>query len=96
VSPRRPIRPAEAAARRELRALPKPYSDSVVAKGILVLAQLLDDGQVPRDAAALQREIRLSMEALHALAPAKAPDDFVDEVRAKREKNMREAASSTG
>jgi hypothetical protein len=96
VSPRRPIRPAEAAARRELRALPKPYSDSVVAKGILALAQLLDDGQVPRDAAALQREIRLSMEALHALAPAKAPDDFVDEVRAKREKNMREAASSTG
>jgi hypothetical protein len=94
VSPRRPIRPAEAAARRELRALPKPYSDSVVAKGILALAQLLDDGQVPRDAAALQREIRLSMEALHALAPAKAPDDFVDEVRAKREKNMREAASS--
>jgi hypothetical protein len=36
------------------------------------------------------------METLHALAPAKAPDDYVDEVRAKRERNMREAASSTG
>jgi hypothetical protein len=96
MAPRRPVRPAEAAARRELRALPKPYCDGVVAKGILNLAQLLDDGQVPRDAAALAREIRLGMETLHALAPAKAPDDFVDEVRAKRERNMREAASSGG
>jgi hypothetical protein len=93
---RRPIRPAEAAARREIRALPKPYCDGVISKGILALAQLLDDGQTPRDAAALAREIRLGMETLHALAPAKAPDDFVDEVRAKRERNMREAASSTG
>jgi hypothetical protein len=96
MAPRRPVRPAEAAARREIRALPKPYSDGVISKGILALAQLLDDGQTPRDAAALAREIRLSMETLHALAPAKAPDDFVDEVRAKRERNMRDAASSTG
>lgn len=96
MAPRRPTRPVEAAARRELRALPKPYSDSVIAKSILEMAIMLDANPIPRDATALAREIRLGMEALHALAPAKAPDDFVDEVRQKREQNMRDAASSTG
>ena len=96
MAPRRPPHPAEAAARRELRALPKPYCDGVLAKGILVLARMLDEYPLARDATALQAEIRKSMESLHALSPAKAPDDFVDEVRARRERNMKEAVGSTG
>lgn len=76
--------------------MPEPYRSGVLAKGILHLARMLDEYPLARDATALQAEIRKSMEALHALSPAKADDDFVDEVRARRERNMREATSSSG
>jgi hypothetical protein len=85
--------PAELAARRDLRALPKLYGTSAVAKGYLELARILDLGVPARDAAAVQREMRLTLMTLYDLAPAKPEDDFVDEVRLKREERMKGIAA---
>ena len=85
--PRRPLA-IETAARRDLKALPREYSDSAVGKSYLLLARRLDAGVSTRDAATLAREMRLALLALHELAPPKAEDDFVDELRVAREKRM--------
>jgi hypothetical protein len=90
---RRPQTPAETAARRDLRQLPKPYRDSAIGKAYLALAEMLDAGPPARDAAALAREMRLCYMALEAMAPRKADDDFVDEVRQRREARMAQAGS---
>jgi len=55
---------------------------------------MLDAGPPARDAAALAREMRLCYMSLEAMAPRKADDDFVDEVRQRREARMREAGSA--
>ena len=90
---RRPPTPVETAARRDLRALPRPYRDGAVGKAYLELARILDAGVPARDAAAVAREMRLCLLTLYDLAPPKAEADFVDEVRLKREKRMREVAA---
>ena len=83
--------PVETAARRDLRALPKPYRDGAVGKAYLELARILDAGVPARDAAAVAREMRLCLLTLYDLAPPKTETDFVDEVRQRREKRMAEA-----
>ena len=90
--PRRPPTPVETAARRDLRALPKPFCDSAVAKAYLELAKMIDAGAMtPKELPAAVREMRLIYMTLDAMAPHKPADDFVDEVQMKREKRMREA-----
>ncbi len=82
----------ETAARRDLSALPPMYRNSAIGKAYLLLARTLDVGVPARDKAVLAREMRLCLELLNTLAPPSAADDFVDEVKARREKRMTEAA----
>lgn len=81
--------PAELAARRDLRALPKVYADSAVGKVYLNLARRIDSGASDRDATSLARELRLCLLALYALAPPKPVGDFTDEMQARREQRMK-------
>lgn len=87
---RRPLS-VEAAARRDLRALPKDLSAGALATAYLVLARRMDAGVSTRDAATLAREMRMALLAMHEMAPPAAEDDFVDELRVKREQRMLEA-----
>ena len=83
----------EAAARRDLAALEPLYRNSAVAKAYLLLARTLDAGVPARDKAVLAREMRLCLELLKSLSPDMGADTFVDEVKARREAKMAEAAS---
>lgn len=91
---RRPPTPVSTAARRDLKALPKPYCDSAVAKAYLELAKLIDFGMTPKDAASIVREMRLCYMTLDAMAPHKPQDDFVDEFSARRTEKMRALGSA--
>jgi len=84
----RPALAVERAARRDLRAIGKPYSESAVAKDYLLLARRLDAGVSAGDAVRLSREMRMQLLTLHELSPPVREDDFVDEVRNQREKHM--------
>jgi hypothetical protein len=48
----------------------------------------MDAGVSTRDAATLAREMRMVLLAMHEMAPPQAEDDFVDELRVKREQRM--------
>jgi hypothetical protein len=87
---RRPLS-AEAAARRDLRALPKDISTGALGTAYVILARRMDSGVSTRDAATLAREMRMALLAMHEMAPPAAEDDFVDELRVKREQRMMEA-----
>lgn len=93
---RRPVLAVERAARADLRAIPKPYRDSAVAKSYLMLARRLDAGVSARDVVALAREMRMALLTLNELAPPQRADDFVDEIREQREKHMREIGQEPG
>jgi hypothetical protein len=82
---------AETAARRDLKALPKDISGGGLGIAYLVLARRMDAGVSTRDAATLAREMRMVLLAMHEMAPPAAEDDFVDELRLKREQRMLEA-----
>lgn len=82
---------AETAARRDLKALPKDISAGGLGIAYLVLARRMDAGVSTRDAATLAREMRMVLLAMHEMAPPAAEDDFVDELRLKREQRMLEA-----
>lgn len=82
----------EAAARRDLAPMPAEYRNSGIGKAYLLLARTLDAGVPARDKAVLAREMRLCLELLKNLAPDKGAEDFVDEVKARREKRMTAAA----
>ncbi len=88
---RRPLA-VEAAAKRDLATMPAEYRNSAIGKVYLLLARTLDVGVPARDKAVLGREMRLCLEMLHTLAPPSAKDDFVDEVKARREARMSAAA----
>jgi hypothetical protein len=90
----RPIS-VEAAARKDLAALPDMYRNSAVAKTYLALARRIDMGVSARDAAALTREIRMCLLTLHEMAPVKTPDDPLDEVRARREVRMADVRAAS-
>jgi hypothetical protein len=77
----------ERAARRDLRTL-REYSDSGLAHAYLLLARQLDEGMPARDAAAVAREMRLALLALHELSPSREDGDYTDELRARREARM--------
>jgi hypothetical protein len=80
------VRPGvRAGLRRDLAALPAELATGAMARSALLLAQMLDSGERdPREAATLVRELRLTMVALAALAPARAEGGIVDELRARR------------
>ena len=80
----------EAAARRDLAALPAQYRNSAVGKAYLLLARTLDAGVPARDKAVLTREMRLCLDQLLTLAPPSAAGDFADELKARRETKMTE------
>ena len=90
---RRPLS-VEAAAKRDLAALPPLYRNSAPAKAYLMLARRLDAGVSARDASMLAREMRLTLLALNNLAPARHEDDPVDELKAQRERRMSELPST--
>lgn len=92
--PRRPTTPVSTAARRDLRSLPRPYRDSAIGKAYVELAEMIDAGVPPKEAASVTRELRLCYMTLEAMAPHKPEDDFVDEVAARREARMRQAGSA--
>lgn len=83
----------EAAARRDLAALPPLYRDSALGKTYLLLARRLDAGVSTRDAGQLAREMRQCLLTLHTLAPPKRADDPADELAKKREDRMRREAA---
>lgn len=78
----------ETAARKDLRALPKDLSEGGLGRAYLLLARRMDAGVSTRDAATLAREMRMVLLAMHEMAPPQAEDDFVDELRVKREQRM--------
>jgi hypothetical protein len=80
----------EAAARKDLAALPAEYRNSALAKSYLLQARRLDAGVSGRDVAMLSREMRLTLLSLYELAPAKHASDPVDELKARREQRMSE------
>jgi hypothetical protein len=55
----------ERAARAEIGLLPEALRASTLAKAVIELARRLDDGPSDREASALTRELRLSLDALH-------------------------------
>jgi hypothetical protein len=83
---------AEAAARRDLKALPPAYRNSAVAATYLLMARRLDAGLSAREVAMLAREMRLALLALYDLAPPRHEGDPADELRARREARMAEMA----
>jgi hypothetical protein len=75
----------ERAARAELGALPEDVRASTLAKAALNLARRLDEDPADREATMLARELRLTMSALHGLAPGEVTDDverFLERVSA--------------
>ena len=89
-TPRRRAGTVEAAARRDLAALPPTYRNSAVAKAYLLMARRLDAGVSARDTAQVTREMRLCLLALYELTPAKHANDPVDELKAKREQRLQD------
>lgn len=90
---RRKAGPIETAARRDLRALPDDYARSAIGASYMLLARRLDFGVSARDAATLTRELRMALLALYELAPPTRENDPMDDLRARREKRMKELAS---
>ncbi len=75
----------EAAVRREITGLSEKVRDCAQAHAAIMLAVTLDAGMPPRDAAAVSRELRVSMATLAAMSPERAEGDPVDELTARRE-----------
>lgn len=76
--------PVELAAKRDLRLLSAEARQSALAQSVLQLARTLDRGLLElKDEPAFVREIRIAMQALREMSPARAGDD-VDELRARR------------
>lgn len=73
------------AVRSELRKLPAELQDGPLAEAALMLAGMLPEAS-PRDAATLNRELRLTLAELRQLADAMAPEevDPVDELAQRR------------
>lgn len=73
------------AVRSELRKLPVELQAGPLAEAALILAGLLPEAS-PRDAATLNRELRLTLAELRQLAAAMAPEevDPVDELAQRR------------
>jgi len=70
----------------ELRKLPEELRTGALAAAALTLAELVPESS-PRDAAALTRELRLTLAELRGLAVGKTQDkevDPVDELAARR------------
>jgi hypothetical protein len=78
----------ESGVRRELAALSAAVADGALAQQALTLAQALDAGMAPRDAVAVSRELRVSMERLAAVSPERAEGDPIDELTARREARL--------
>lgn len=86
--------PIEKAARRDVRAMPDEFRSCAVAVAYIMLARRLDAGMSPRDAGTVARELRMALLTLHEMAPPKRENDFVDEVRVKREQRLGAIAGS--
>jgi hypothetical protein len=78
----------EAAVRRELATLSAKVRDGAQAHAAIMLAVSLDAGMPPRDAAAVSRELRVSMATLAAMSPERAEGDPIDELTARREARL--------
>lgn len=90
---RRP-RSAEAAAKRDLAALPPLYRDSALGVTYLVLARRVDTGVSTADAIKVASEMRRCLLALHALSPAKRAGDPADELARRRDERMKREATA--
>ena len=84
----------EAAARRDLAALPPLYRNSALAGCYLMLARRMDAGVATRDMGQLAREMRQCLMALYQMAPVKEADDPADELARKREERMSGGAAA--
>lgn len=78
----------EAAVRRELDTLSEKVRDGAQAHAAIMLAVTLDAGMPPRDAAAVSRELRMSMATLAAISPERAEGDIIDDLTARREARL--------
>jgi hypothetical protein len=79
--------PVELATRWELDSIVAPAS---LAAAAVVLAHQVDVADSPAAAAAVARELRLTMSTARGVSrPAVMPSDPLDEVRARREARMR-------
>jgi hypothetical protein len=82
--------PVEAGVASDLRQLPAPMRKGGIASAALRLARELDTlGLAPRDAAGHAREIRQSLVTLAEMAPGEGRGDRTDEIRDRRERNLR-------
>ena len=84
----------EAAAKRDLAALPGDVRTGAVATALLMLARRLDAGVGTRDSCLLVKEIRMCTGMLYELAPPVRAGDPVDELRVRREQRMTEQDSA--
>lgn len=79
-----------AAVERELKNYPDDIRLGAVARGMILLAQRLDQGvSDERNLAAIVMQIRLSSAQLREQAPGDKPDDEVDKARKRREMAMK-------
>jgi len=79
----------EDAVQADLDQLPDAMAGGGVAAVARYCARALDEGGLaPRDAAAMAREVRLSLAQLREMAPGEAKGDVTDEVRERRERRM--------
>jgi hypothetical protein len=79
----------------DLRQLPAQLRKGGIASAALRLARELDTGGLaPRDAAGHAREIRQSLVTLADLAPGEGRGDRTDEIRDRRESNLRLRAAA--
>jgi hypothetical protein len=86
--PRRILGEVERAARRDIRNMPAEFRTCAVAVAYILLARRLDAGMSARDAGSVARELRMALLTLREMAPPQHAGDYVDEVKAAREKRM--------
>lgn len=74
-----------AGVRRDLALLPAELAGGGMARSVLLLARMLDSGELdPREIVAAQRALCLTLAALAEIAPPRAEGSIVDELRARR------------
>jgi hypothetical protein len=91
--PRRRKGDLETATDRDLKAMPAALGKGGIATSALILARRIDaSGSTDRDASSLHGQYRQHMNDLMAAAPGERKGDTTDQLRARREERMQQAA----